>query len=95
MSEVVAKAVEALNGKIGNGFAGRARIVIEGEGSILLDHTGARAGEGESDVTLTASADTFIGILTGQVNPTVAYMTGKLSVDGALGLAIQLGAALS
>lgn len=95
MSAVVEKAVEALNAKLTSGFAGSAKIVIKDEGTILLDATGARAGDGESDVTLTASAETFLGILEGNVNPTAAFMMGKLSVDGAMGQAIQLGAALS
>ena len=56
---------------------------------------GARAGDGPADVTLTASADTFKGILDGSVNPTAAFMMGKLGVDGNMGLAIQLGSALS
>ena len=35
------------------------------------------------------------GILDGDVNPTSAFMTGKLSVDGDMGQAMKLGAALS
>lgn len=95
MNAVVDKAVVALNAKMASGFAGSAKIVIKNEGSILLDSTGARAGDGDADVTLSATADTFVGILEGNVNPTAAYMMGKLSVDGNMGLAIQLASALS
>jgi putative sterol carrier protein len=95
MSTVVDKAVETLNAKLANGFAGSAKIVIKDEGAIMLDGSGARAGDGDADVTLTASAETFLGILEGNVNPTAAFMMGKLSVDGNMGLAIQLGSALS
>jgi putative sterol carrier protein len=95
MNAVVDKAVSALNVKLASGFGGSAKIVIKDEGSIMLDGQGARAGDEAADVTLTASADTFLGILEGNVNPTAAFMMGKLSVDGNMGLAIQLGSALS
>ncbi|MFZ5752000.1 MAG: SCP2 sterol-binding domain-containing protein [Pseudomonadota bacterium] len=95
MSDVVQAAVAALNEKLSGGFAGVAKFVIEGEGAIMLDGTGARAADEEADVTLTADADTFRGILSGDVNPTAAFMQGKLAVDGNMGLAMQLGAALS
>ena len=47
------------------------------------------------DVTLTASAEVFRAILEGEMNPTTAFMTGKLKVDGSMPMAMQLGAALS
>jgi putative sterol carrier protein len=37
----------------------------------------------------------FKAILDGELNPTTAFMTGKLSVDGSMGLAMKLGSALS
>ena len=95
MSEVVDAAVEALGKKLADGFDGIAKFVIEGEGAIMLDGTGVRAGDEEADVTLTASAETFKAILDGEMNPTMAFMTGKLSVDGSMGMAMKLGSALS
>lgn len=95
MSEMIEKAVEAMNAKIDGGFDSTAKFVIEGEGSIMLDADGARAGDEEADVTLTASADTFRAILDGEMNATMAFMTGKLSVDGSMGVAMKLGSVLS
>ena len=94
MSEVVNKAVEKLNERLG-GFDGTAKFVIEDEGSIIIDANGARAADDEADVTLIASRETFEGILDGTENPTTAFMTGKLQIEGSLPLAMQLGAALS
>jgi len=95
MSDVITKAVEALNAKMDGGFAGTAKFEIEGEGAIIIDSDGARAGDDDADVTMTASRDVFEGILSGDQNPTAAFMTGKLSVDGDMGMAMKLAGALS
>ena len=96
MSDVVAQAVEALNAKMdGSGFDGTAKFAIEGEGSIIIDADGARASDEDADVTLTASTETFKAILDGEMNPTAAFMTGKLSVDGDLGAAMRLSGVLA
>lgn len=95
MSAIIDAAVAALSDKLSGGFAGIAKFVIPGEGSIVLDGNGVRAGDDDADVTLTADADVFQQILSGDLNPTSAFMTGKLAVDGNMGLAMQLGSALS
>lgn len=94
MSEMIDAAVKALSAKLSDGFDGVAKFVIPGEGAIMLDATGVRAGDDEADVTLTADADVFRAILDGEMNPTMAFMTGKLSVDGNMGLAMKLGSVL-
>jgi putative sterol carrier protein len=95
MSAVIDTAVEQLSAKLSGGFDGVAKFVVTGEGAIMLDHAGVRAGDDEADVTLTASADVFKAILDGEMNATMAFMTGKLSVDGSMGLAMKLGSVLS
>ncbi|MCI2393594.1 SCP2 sterol-binding domain-containing protein [Aliiroseovarius sediminis] len=96
MSDVINGAVTALNEKMEGGFdGGTAKFVLNGEGSIMVDGDGARAGDEDADVTLTADRDVFEEMLAGELNPTTAFMSGKLSVDGNMGLAMQLGAALS
>ncbi|WP_397543265.1 SCP2 sterol-binding domain-containing protein [Roseovarius salis] len=92
MSDVIKGAVEALSAKIQGGFEdGTAKFVIEGEGAIVIDGDGVRAGDDEADVTLTAEAGTFEQMLEGDLDPTAAFMSGKLSVDGDMGLAMKLG----
>ncbi len=96
MSDVVNEAVTALNAKMdGAGFDGSAKFVIEDEGAIIIDGDGARAGDDDTDVTLTASAEVFKAILDGEQNPTTAFMTGKLKVDGDMGQAMKLSGVLS
>lgn len=95
MSDVVNEAVKVLSQKLSGGFDGVAKFVIEGEGAIMMDAGGVRAGDEDADVTLTASADVFQQILEGDLNPTSAFMTGKLAVDGNMGMAMKLGSVLS
>lgn len=96
MSDVVTEAVAALNAKMdGQGFDGSAKFDIEGEGSIIIDQNGARAGDDDTDVTLSATTEVFKAILDGEMNPTTAFMTGKLTVDGDMGQAMKLSGVLA
>ncbi|MGB3553439.1 MAG: SCP2 sterol-binding domain-containing protein [Jannaschia sp.] len=94
MSDIISEAVTQLSAKIGT-FDGSVKFVIPGEGSIMVDEAGVRAGDEAADCTMTADTETFRGILDGDVNPTSAFMTGKLSVDGDMGQALKLGGKLS
>jgi putative sterol carrier protein len=94
MSDVISGAVDALNEKDTSGFDGIAKFVIEDEGSIIIDSDGARAGDDDADVTLTADAETFRSILDGDLDPTAAFMGGRLSVEGDMGKAMALGSVL-
>ncbi|ABV92526.1 sterol-binding domain protein [Dinoroseobacter shibae DFL 12 = DSM 16493] len=95
MSEVIEKAVEALQQRLPDGFDGTVKFVIEDEGAVMVDENGVRAGDEDAECILTASSDTFQGIMSGDVNPTAAFMTGKLKLDGDMGMAMKLGSALS
>ena len=95
MSDVVNAAVAALSEKLSGGLPGTAKFVIAGEGALMVDGSGVRAGDEEADVTITADRETFEGILAGDVNPTSAFMQGKLAIDGDMGAALRLGSVLS
>lgn len=95
MSDIVNGAVARLNEKLADSeFTGTAKFDIIDEGAIIVDSSGARAGDEDTDVTLTADAETFQSILAGETDPTGAFMTGKLTVDGDMAMAMQLAAAL-
>lgn len=94
MSDVIEAALAALSEKMPSGFDGSVKFEIEDEGAIVVDSDGVRASDEETDCTLTASAETFRAILSGDLNPTSAFMTGKLRVTGDMGTAMRLGAAL-
>lgn len=71
------------------------------EGHIALDATQSPAqlstenvDEGEADTILRCDAATFQGFLDGSQDPNIAYMTGKLKIEGAMGYAMKLNSVL-
>ena len=46
--------------------------------------------EGDTEVTISASQEVFEKIISGEQNPTSAYMTGKLKLKGDMGAAMKL-----
>lgn len=95
MSKVLEGAVAALRSKLGDGFDGSAKFHIEDEGSIVVDDAGVRAEDGDTDVTLTADRDTFEAMIGGALDPSSAFMSGRLKIEGDMGVAMRLGAALA
>lgn len=96
MSEVVDKAIAALRARLGSDeFDGSACLEIEGEGCLRIDGSDVSADDAEADVRLTADAETFEGLLGGDLDATSAFMTGKLKVDGDMSIAMKLAALLS
>jgi putative sterol carrier protein len=67
---------------------------IEGEGQWLVSVADGAIvvtpGEGTADATIETSAETFEKIVSGEQNPTTAYMTGKLKIKGDMGAAMKL-----
>ena len=67
---------------------------VEGAGrwTVRVDDGTVNVSEGleEADTTISASEDTFRQIVSGEQNPTTAYMTGKLKVRGDMGAAMKL-----
>jgi putative sterol carrier protein len=47
-------------------------------------------GEQDADAVISASEETFEKLVSGDQNPTSAYMTGKLKVKGDMGAAMKL-----
>ncbi|MDG1236760.1 MAG: SCP2 sterol-binding domain-containing protein [Amylibacter sp.] len=97
MSDVINQAVEALNAKLGGeSFDSSVKVEIKNEGALIIDSGGARVCQDtETECTLSADAETFQGMMDGSVNPTSAFMTGQLSVEGDMGAAMKLGSLLS
>ena len=67
---------------------------IEGEGKWLVTvdngSLNVAQGDGEADATISTSGETFDKIVANELNPTTAYMTGKLKIKGDMGAAMKL-----
>ncbi len=62
------------------------------EGAIFLDGVANRvSGDvGEADATIKMSFANFMKLSDGSLNGTMAFMTGKLKIEGDMGTAMQL-----
>ena len=95
MSDVLTEFQATLDPKARGGIKGTAKLDITGEGTLMLSDQGAQIGDGDADVTLSASERTFRAILAGDQNPVTAFMSGKLKVDGNTQRALKVSAILT
>lgn len=91
MSEILTKAAEAMSPKVAaSGFDRSLKIAVEGEGALMITPSGVSLNDEDADCTLSMNADTFQGLITGSVNPTTAFMTGKIKASGDMTVAMKL-----
>ena len=91
MSKIIDDAVAALKEKmLDTSFEGSAKFEIESEGLVVISGGSVYAADDPADVTFTASVEIFEEIFNGELEPTAAFMTGKLKIDGDMGTAMRL-----
>ena len=92
MSEIVSTAAEALKAKLGDGgFDGSVKFNLTGAGVVRIVDGSVTTEDGDADCTISADPDTFKEMFEGELDPTAAYMTGKITIDGDMGVAMKLG----
>ncbi|MEM0945387.1 MAG: SCP2 sterol-binding domain-containing protein [Pseudomonadota bacterium] len=95
MSDAIDKAVQVLSAKVTEtGFDGSVKFDVEDEGVIRIEDGAVLTEDGDSDVTITASMDTLMELFEGELSPTGAFMSGKIKIDGDMGIAMKMSSLL-
>ena len=75
------------------------KFVLEDGGVIFWDGTGEQTvfsnQDAEAETVMRLSADNLEKLIAGTLDPTMAYMTGKLKVEGKTGVALKINSMLS
>lgn len=70
------------------------RFEVDGAGSWRVDVAGGHASVAESDApadcVVATDERTFVRVVNGEESPMAAFLTGKIRVEGDLGLALRL-----
>jgi putative sterol carrier protein len=83
--------------RLASPFGGVVLLDIQDGNTLKIDGrslpvTVAVTDDKNADAIIHLSAQTLSDLLAGRQNPTVAFMTGKLKVTGAMGMALRLAA---
>lgn len=76
------------------GFDRSVKIDLGADGAILIDGQSATVGDGEADCTIAMSMENFEALIAGDLNPTAAFMMGKMKVAGDMSAAMALSQVL-
>jgi len=70
------------------------QFIFEDEGTFCLNGKGENnqvtEGEASVDTTIKIKKKSFLNLLRGKLDPTIAFMSGRIKVDGSLGVALKL-----
>lgn len=91
---------EQLRTRVGDdsGLGAKVKFDFGGEGVVFIDATASpntvSNDDIEADCTIAMSVSDFESLLAGDLDPTTAFMMGKLKVDGDMGVAMKLSSVL-
>ncbi len=95
LAELTSKAAAAVAG--GSAFAKKVKFDFGDVGKLLIDGPAGTAtnDDGDADATIKVSWDDFNKLRTGDLDGPMAFMQGKLKVDGEMSVALQLQSLMS
>jgi putative sterol carrier protein len=73
-----------------SGFDRSVKFDTGADGVIVIDGATISTTDGPADCTITLSLDDLESLISGDLNPTMAFMTGKLKIEGDMSVAMQL-----
>lgn len=74
----------------GSGFDKSVKFDLKGEGVIVIDGQSVSTADAPADCTITMSMSDFQDLISGDLNPTAAFMQGKMKIDGDMSVAMAL-----
>lgn len=78
----------------GSGFSRSVKFDLGGDGVIVIDGASVSTVDAPADCTISLSKDDLEALMAGELNPTAAFMQGKLKVAGDMSVAMQLSQVL-
>jgi len=73
-----------------SGFDRSVKFDLGGEGVIVVDGTSISTTDAPTDCTIKLSMDDFKDLISGDLNPTAAFMQGKIKIEGDMSVAMAL-----
>lgn len=74
----------------GGGFDRSVKFDTGGDGVIVIDRNTISTTDGPADCTIRLSLSDFEDLLSGDLSPTTAFMTGKIKIEGDMSVAMSL-----
>ncbi len=96
MTETLEEARASLQEKMqGNQIDGSIKFEVDGLGAIVIAEGNVTISQIDTDCTLKGNLETFQQIFDGELSATTAFMSGRLTVEGSMGIAMQYNTILS
>lgn len=73
-----------------SGFDRSVKFDTGGDGVIVIDNGTVSTVDAPADCTIKLSLDNLEALLAGELNPTMAFMSGKIKIEGDMSVAMAL-----
>ena len=87
MDEIAAKMRERVSA---SNFGQSVKFDCGSDGVIVIEGNTVSTEDGPADCVISLDRNDLAAMVTGELNPTAAFMQGKLKIDGDMSVAMQL-----